>query len=736
MKFLSPEAWAWRCVNRPWRTVFVWVGLVVASIATAAVLLSGALTTESTFTGSPDSKRADDLQSSRLGVKVPIRDVVIVRAQSGGDQAALQAVVAGVHDRLANLGKGVVSVAPTAQAPVSKDGGSVLLALTIPGDIADADPKIEKVITAAKDGAQPGYEVLVTGDATLSRDLTKLSASDLQKGEAIGIPIALVILVIVFGAAVAALIPVLLAVFAIVIGIAMIALIGTVSPLSFFAVNMLTFMGLAVGIDYCLFVVSRFREERARGLAVDAAVVRSAGTAGRAVMFSGLTVVLALVGMLIVPTQIFISLAVGAIVVVLVTMTAALTLLPAVLMLLGDRINRGRIPLLTRTAREDSRAGVWARAVHVVMRRPALSAAVACGLLLVAALPVLSINTGAAGISSLPDSLSAKQGFVALNRDFSAGAVTPADVVVDGAVGTPKIDAAIASLTEALATDRRFGAPTIQSHPDQQLAVISVPVAGDSTSPAAEGAVKMLRNDVIPAAFDGTGANVYVTGATAVNLDFTAITKTYLPIVFALVLGLSFILLLVAFRSVVVPLTSIVMNLLSVGAAYGLLVFVTQMGHGAGLFGFHVVPTIEAWIPLFLFSVLFGLSMDYQVFLVSRIRERYEQNGNTREAVAYGIGSTAHLITGAALIMVAVFAGFASGDLVMFQQMGFGLGVAILVDATVVRVVLMPAVMELLGDRNWYLPGWLEWLPNLSVEGEAEAPPRVAHEPAPATAGP
>ena len=264
--------------------------------------------------------------------------------------------------------------------------------------------------------------------------------------------------------------------------------------------------------------------------------------------------------------------------------------------------------------------------------------------------------------------------------------------------------------------------------------MISVPVAGDSTSEAAQDAVKTLRNDAIPAAFDGTDANVYVTGATAQNLDFTDITQTYLPIVFALVLGLSFILLLVAFRSIVVPLTSIAMNLLSVGAAYGLLVFVTQMGYGAGLFGFHVVPTIEAWIPLFLFSVLFGLSMDYQVFLLSRIRERYDHTGNTREAVAYGIGSTAHLITGAALIMVAVFAGFASGDLVMFQQMGFGLGVAILVDATIVRVVLMPAVMELLGDRNWYLPRWLDWLPHLNVEGEAEPPPPVT-KPTPATVG-
>ena len=417
MAFFSPEAWARRCAARPWRTVLAWILLVVASAVTSGLLLSGALTTESTFTGTPDSKRADDLRESRLGTKTPIRDVVIVRAADGADQAALQAVVVDVHDRVAKLGPDVVSVAPVAQAAVSEDGRSVLLALTIPGDLADAEPKIEQVITAAKAAGQPGYEVLVTGDATLSRDLTKLSESDLQKGEAIGIPIALVILVIVFGAVVAALLPVLLAVFAIVVGIAAIALIGTISPLSFFAVNMLTFMGLAVGIDYCLFIVSRFREERARGLDIEAAIERSAGTAGRAVMFSGLTVVLALVGMLIVPTQIFISLAVGAIVVVLITMVAALTLLPAVLRLLGDRVNRGRIPLLTRAAREDARDGIWARAVRAAMHRPGLSATVACVLLLIAAIPVLSINTGAAGISSLPDSLGAK-------RDSSSSTVT------------------------------------------------------------------------------------------------------------------------------------------------------------------------------------------------------------------------------------------------------------------------------------------------------------------------
>ena len=318
------------------------------SAGISAAFLAGGLTTASTFTGSPDSKRADDLRSDRLNQKVPIRDVVIVQAQDGANTAGLKAVVADIHSRLTQLGPAVVLVAPLGQTAASQDGRSVLLPLQIPGDIADADPKIEQVIDAADAGAQPGYKVLVTGDATLSRDLTTLSGSDLQKGEAIGIPIALVILVFVFGAIVAALVPVLLSLFAIAVGIAIIAVIGNVSPLSFFAVNMLTFMGLAVGIDYSLFVVSRFREERVRGLEIEAAIERAAGTAGRAVLFSGMTVVLALIGMLIVPTKIFVSLAVGAIVVVLVAVAASMTLLPAILRLLGDRVNKGRIPFLMR----------------------------------------------------------------------------------------------------------------------------------------------------------------------------------------------------------------------------------------------------------------------------------------------------------------------------------------------------------------------------------------------------
>jgi RND superfamily putative drug exporter len=491
---------------------------------------------------------------------------------------------------------------------------------------------------------------------------------------------------------------------------------------------MLTFMGLAVGIDYSLFIVSRYREERRRGREPLEAIAAAGTTASRAVLFSGMTVVLALVGMLIVPTKIFVSLAVGAILVVLVAVVAALTLLPAILSLLGDRIEAWRVPLFGRRSQADSsqRGGVWGRIVGQVMRRPVIALITAVTVLVVAATPYTGIQTGSAGLSSLPDGSRAKQGFLVLNREFTAGDVTPATIVIDGAVATSSAQQAYRRLQIGLGRDHRFGPPQPAVSATQRLAVISVPVAGDPNSNGALNAVRDLRHTYLPAALRGSGLHAYVSGASAQNLDYFAITDQYLPIVFSLVLGLSFILLTLAFRSVVVPASSIVMNLLSVGAAYGLLVLVSQQGHGAAILGFQRVPIVEAWIPLFLFSVLFGLSMDYQVFLLSRIRERYDQHGDAREAVAYGIVSTARLITGAALIMVAVFAGFAAGQLVMFQQMGFGLGVAILVDATLVRTVLMPAWMTLLGDHSWYLPRFLNWLPDLRVETTPIPPPAAA----------
>jgi RND superfamily putative drug exporter len=718
------ERWARVAATRPKRTLLIWIVALLAGGAIGTTLLGGALTTEGNLTGSPESKQASDLIKQRLGREEPLRDVVIV--QSATETAAdsrFRSFVEKLHGDLAALGRGTVSVAPTYyqshdRSLVSQDGHTMLLPIRVAGKMAHAHEHVGPVVDVVeRANGQQGFRVVATGDATIGRDFMEVSDSDLQRGEGIGIPAALVILVVVFGALVAAFVPLIMAVFAIILAIALVAVVGQAMPLSFYAINMLTFMGLAVGIDYSLFIVSRYREERARGRDKIDAIAASGSTASRAVLFSGMTVVLALVGMLIVPTQVFISLAVGAILVVFVAVVAALTLLPALLSLLGDRINAVRIPFTRRIGRKDENHGMWVRIVRFVMRRPASSLAVGVSLMLLAALPTLDLHTGSAGVSTLPDNLKSKQGFMILDRQFSAGDVSPAEIVIDGQVATQPVQVAITKLTAELRTDHRFGRPTLETHRKQNLAIVTVPIAGDPSGKTALATVHSLRDRYVPEAFRAADAHVVVGGAAAINVDYFAVTDHYLPIVFALVLGLSFILLLVAFRSVVVPLTSIVMNLLSVGAAYGLLVLVTQKGYLTGVLGFQRVDTVEAWVPLFLFSVLFGLSMDYQVFLLSRIRERYDATGEARESVAYGIGSTAHLITGAALIMVVVFAGFASGELVMFQQMGFGLAVAILLDATIVRTILMPATMELLGEWNWYLPRFLEWLPSLSVEG-------------------
>jgi RND superfamily putative drug exporter len=480
---------------------------------------------------------------------------------------------------------------------------------------------------------------------------------------------------------------------------------------------MLSGMGLALGIDYSLFVISRYREERARGLETLDAITASGGTASRAVFFSGMTVVLALIGMLIVPTSIFRSLAAGAIFVVVAAVLASITLLPALLSLLGDKVNALRVFRRKRVPGTEEHHPFWDRITHTVMRHPVMSLLLGAGLLLVAAFSYLDINTGFSGVSTLPEDTASKRAFNVLASEFSGGLNSPVEIVVDGDVGSTDVRSGIEQLQGSIANDGVFGPSSVRPNSEGTAAIVSAPVLGDPSGEAATGAIERLREDYVPAAFEGSDATVLVGGDTAFGADFFALVDQYTPIVFALVLGLSFLLLTVVFRSIVVPLKAIVMNLLSVGAAYGLIVLVFQKGFLADELGLRQVDTIEAWLPLFLFSVLFGLSMDYHVFLLSRIREHFDKTGDNAESVAYGLRTTGALITGAAIIMVAVFGGFASGDLVMLQQMGFGLAVAVFLDATVVRSVLVPASMRLLGDLNWYLPSWLRWLPDVKVEG-------------------
>jgi RND superfamily putative drug exporter len=724
--------------RHPWRTIGIWAFALVAAAAVIAFVLPGTLTTQYTFLNDPDSQTGRDLLQQKMDMPQKANEIVIVRSPSlTSDDPAFRAFTTRIQDRIAALGPGVVDgVASYARggdaSMVSQDGRTAIITLTMAGDLEQAEENIDRVhaVVHAADG-QEGFSTLVTGTASINSDFGQTAESDLRQGEGIGVPIALIILLLVFGALVAAMIPIFLAVIAITMAIALTALVGQTFDMSVFAINMVSMMGLATGIDYSLFIVSRFREERARGRDRLDAIAVTGGTATRAVVFSGLTVILALLGLMIVPTNIFVSLAAGAILVVSVSVAAALTLLPAVLVLLGDRVNSLRVPYLGRRllqARADGRPGWLARTAQRAMRRPALALVVGVGVLLLCAAPALTMKTGVSGVSSFPDSFQSKEAFGVLDREFSVGGVEPVQVVIDAPADSAAVTSGIARLKAAVARDPAFGPVQEQVSASGDLALVSVQVNGDAQGDLAIAKVRELRADLVPQAFGDTAGSVYVTGATAGNIDYIDIVNGYFPWVVALVLGLSFVLLLIAFRSIVIPAKAIVMNLLSVAAAYGLITLVSLHGVGAGLLGFQQVDVIEQWVPLFLFSILFGLSMDYQVFLLSRIKEEWDRTGDNTYAVTSGVGSTAGIITGAALIMVAVFAGFASGDLVMFQQMGFGLAVAVLLDATLIRTLLVPAAMKLLGTWNWYLPSWLDWLPRIGIEGA----PAPLPEPAPA----
>jgi putative drug exporter of the RND superfamily len=733
---LSTTTLARGSARRPWLTLGVWAAALIVAAAVIALVLPGTLTAQYTFLGNPASQVGRDLLQQRMNMPQKANEVVIVRSTAtSATTPAFRAEVLGLQQRIAALGPGVVDSAVSAyrggnNTLISADGHTAIIPVVMAGDLTTAEKNIDKVhaIVHAADG-KAGFDTLVTGTASINSDFSHTAQSDLRKGEGIGVPIALVILLLVFGAVVAAGLPILLSLLAITLAVGLTALVGQTFSVSVFAINMISMMGLATGIDYSLFIISRFREERARGRDKLDAIAVAGGTASRAVLFSGLTVVLALLGLLIVPTNIFASLAIGAILVVSMSVLAALTLLPAVLGLLGDRVNSLKLPYLGRRIIDNRAAGrtSWiARIAYRAMKRPAVALVIGVTVLLVLAYPALDMKTGVSGVNSFPNSFQSKQGFGVLEKQFTSGTVNPVQIVVDGNVTAPAVRAAMTGLTQEIAKDPAFGPVQLQTDKAGNLALLSVPVNGDPTGSLALNKVRELRGSLIPRAFSGSGASVYVTGQTAGNLDYINIVNSYFPWVVALVLSLSFVLLLVAFRSVVIPLKAILMNLLSVGAAYGLITLVSLKGWGASVFGFQKVPVVEQWVPLLLFAVLFGLSMDYQVFLLSRIKEAWDRTGDNTLAVTEGIGATAGIITGAALIMVAVFAGFASGQLVMFQQMGFGLAVAVLLDATLIRTILVPSAMKLLGRWNWYLPSWLEWLPHLSIEGAPAAPPTAA----------
>jgi putative drug exporter of the RND superfamily len=703
--------------RHPWRVLGLWVVLLAVAFFAAGTMD----VTASPGTAGTDATRAKDLIDQRLRQHTPPEEYIVVESPTlTADDEAYASFVDSVLRNLRGIEQvvSVTSYRDGTEGLVSRDGHTVLIPVTLAGDIADAAETAAPVVDVVREASGTGdFRVTTVGFGSVENEMSRLLEKTLQQGELIGISVALLILVVVFGAVVAAGLPIVLALLSIFVAAGATALASNVMEMSNFVVFIITMIGLAVGIDYSLFIVSRFREERALGREKIDAIAVAGATASRTVFFSGMAVAIALAGMLIMPDATFRSFAVGAMLVVAATVLASLTLLPAVLGLLGDRINWLTLPFSGRRRRNERSGGFWDWTTRAVTARPLISVVVTSALLLAAAAPLLGMNLGSVGISSLPEDSNTRHAFDVINREFSEGVLT-ADIVIDAqSVNDPAVQGAIARLVAFIAADPFLGTANVEVNDAGDLALVTVAMPGDFSSSESRSALARLRDDYIPAAFTGVSADVLVGGPTAETVDSVQTQREYLPLVFTFVLGFSFLLLLVVFHSIVVPLKAVALNLLSVGAAYGILVLVFQKGIGAGLLGFREAPVIESWLPLFLFAILFGLSMDYHVFLLSRIKERYDETGDNAASVVYGLRSTAGIITGAALIMVVVFAGMASGDLIVFQQVGFGLAVAIILDATIIRMVLVPASMELLGDWNWYLPAWLGWLPKVNLEG-------------------
>jgi uncharacterized membrane protein YdfJ with MMPL/SSD domain len=601
---------------------------------------------------------------------------------------------------------------------VSDDRRSALVQFEIRGDEDKADKKVQPVLDAVDRVQQRHRDFTVAefGFASATHELNNTLSKDFQRAEYSSLPITLVILLVAYGALVAAGLPVLVAFSGVLATIGLSAVASHVVAAGSATQSVILLIGMAVGVDYSLFYLRREREERARGLSPRDALLKAAGTSGHAVFISGLTVLIAMAGMLFTGNAIFTSIAVGAMLMVAVALIGSLSVLPALLAKLGHRVDRGRIPFFARRGTGESR--VWGAILDRVLRRPVVSVVVSGGALLALAAPTLTLHTQLPSFTDLPKSLPIVRTYESIQRAFP-GAQTPAEVVVAADdVRSPKVQSAIAGLKRrALATGRMFEPISTEINPAGTVETISIALAGDGSNAASVAALGALRDRVVPASVGGVaGVQAAVTGETAGTHDFNQQMKSHAPFVFIFVLTLCFLLLLVTFRSLVIAIKAVLLNLLSVGAAYGLLVLVFQHRFAEGILGFHSNGAITSWLPLFMFVILFGLSMDYHVFILSRIKELVDTGMSTEQAVAAGIKRTAGTVTSAAVVMVAVFAIFVTLRTLDIKQMGFGLAAAILIDSTVVRAVLLPAVMKLLGEWNWYLPRWLEWLPTLTAE--------------------
>jgi RND superfamily putative drug exporter len=631
-------------------------------------------------------------------------------------------------------------VLPPEQAAgvISPDGSTVQVVGNIPGERDIVEQKLVPVpaIVDAVRARMPDARIHIVSSTFLNRDFNELIASELDGSLRLTIPLTFLILLVAFGAIVAALVPLVLAATSLAAGYGLLGLYSqAVGPVSANAAQLLILMGLAVAVDYSLFMVTRFRSERRRGATIHEAIETSSSTAGRAVFFSGIAVVISLGGLLTLGISLFTSMAVGTMGVVAVSVIGSLTFLPATLAIVGDRVNRGRpitwlprllgaremLDSIERRAERPPGSGFWAGLVNRVMSRPVILTVLSGALLLAVASPAIRLRTGTTEITGLPSTIDGIAGIKLINEKFPFGQDLHLDVVVTEPSRTD-VAATIEQFTRRmLEVPGLSGPPFERTSQDGDAKLISFTMTGGRNDEANRAIVRQVRNELVPAYFNASnapGVDVYVAGQAARTMDIVGIYEDATPRIFAFVLGLSFLLMLVAFRSIVIPIKAIMLNLLSTAAAFGVLVLVFREGWFADALGITPGGVIESWVPIFIFTILFGLSMDYHLFILTRIKEARDQGLDSREAVARGISVTAGTITSAAAIMVVVFAVFVTMKFASIQQLGLGLAVAVFIDATIIRTVVLPATMRLLGDRNWYLPGFLGWLPHVTIEVE------------------
>jgi RND superfamily putative drug exporter len=703
---------------------FVLFAFVVGSNA-------GVVTMRDEEYGIGDSRAAERVLAREFPTE-RAREMVLIQSRS--DRLGRAELEATVDDLVARLSR--VPAVAAIESPLdadntgqlSKDGRSALLTFQITGDPDSAEDRVEPMLaaTAAVQQAHPALFVGQIGDGSASKAIGKRVADDFRQAEFTSLPVTLAILVLAFGALVAAGIPLLLGITAVAGALGLTALFSHVMRVDESINSVILLIGLAVGVDYSLFYLRRVREERARGRSPEEALQTAAATSGRAVLISGVTVMIAMAGMFLMGTRVFESFGVGTVLVVAIAIVGSLTVLPAVLSKLGDRVDRGRVPFLRRLSGREGRSRFWSALVGAVLRRPLLWGGLAATLLIVLTIPAFRLHTASSGVQGLPRDLPVMQVYERTEKAFPGGPL-PAIVVVSAPdVTAPQVAAGIEALKKAaLATGQMKEPIGVEVSASRHAARVRIALAGSGTDAASNHALDLLRDRVIPSTIGRVpGAEAHTTGLTADSRDFNDSMKSHAPYVFAFVLGMTFLLLLLTFRSIVIPLKAIVLNLLSVGASYGVLVLVFQDGRLESLLGFKSIGGVTAWLPLFLFVVLFGLSMDYHVLILSRVRESYLDGMSTEQAVSHGIRATASVVTSAAIVMVGVFSIFATLGMIDFKMMGVGLAVAVLLDATIVRAVLLPATMTLLGDWNWYLPRWLEWLPRGTPEASAEPPSR------------